>query len=70
MALSWQKVLLGQGPIFTGMEHCALYARAVHMATGLAREVAECKNQQQLPELLPGGCDCQFTVPDSDKDVK
>ena len=33
------QVRLGKWPSFTGMEHGALHARAVHMATGLVREL-------------------------------
>ena len=38
------KVWLGQQPSFNGMEHPTLHERALHMATGLAREVARCEN--------------------------
>ena len=48
------KVWLCQWPSLTGMEHCALDTRAVHMAMCLEREVAGRKNWKQLLELLPG----------------
>ena len=38
------QVRLSKWPSFTGMEHGAPHARAVHMATGLVREVAGCEN--------------------------
>ena len=37
---------LGQQSSFTGMEHRAPHARAVHMATGLVRDVGGCENWQ------------------------
>ena len=44
IALQALQVCLGKWPSFTGMEHGAPHARAVHMATGLVREVAGCEN--------------------------
>ena len=44
VALQALQVRLGKWPSFTGMEHGTLHARAVHMATGLVREVAGCEN--------------------------
>ena len=44
IALQALQVGLGQWPSFTGMEHGVPHARAVYMATGLIREVAECEN--------------------------
>ena len=35
VALQAQKVMLGRGPSFTGMEHWAPHAIAVHIDTGL-----------------------------------
>ena len=42
------KVQLGQQPSFTGMEHCAPHARAVHMATCIVRNMGGCENWQYL----------------------
>ena len=47
---------LGQWPMFNGMEPGTLNTRAVHMATGLVREVVRCKNWQlRSPNFLQGG---------------
>ena len=55
------------------MEHGASHASAVHMDTGLVREVAGCENWKLLPELLSGGFHTRsnryFTVSASGKHV-
>ena len=43
--------MLGRGPSFTGMEHWAQHAIAVHIDTGLEREVTGTENRQQRPGL-------------------
>ena len=41
ISLQTQEIWLCQWPSLTGMEHCVLHTRAVHMAMCLEREVPE-----------------------------